>query len=114
MKIMVTSFKSAHTASLSAPNCATGHCLPTPPLETPGHSQVSLCQSLGGGGSHCSFLLGPGEHKVLFVPSKSLFPQSYGSSGGSMVGLMGTSSKTAYAMPKSAATRAPAAVVGHC
>ena len=25
---------------------------------------------------HCSFLLGPGEHKVLFVPSKSLFPQS--------------------------------------
>ena len=27
--------------------------------------------SLGG---HCSFLLGPGAHKVLFVPSKSLFP----------------------------------------
>ena len=25
---------------------------------------------------HCSFLLGPGVHKVLFVPSKSLFPQS--------------------------------------
>ena len=25
---------------------------------------------------HCSFLLGPGAHKVLFVPSKSLFPQS--------------------------------------
>ena len=24
----------------------------------------------------CSFLLGPGVHKVLFVPSKSLFPQS--------------------------------------
>ena len=23
---------------------------------------------------HCSFLLGPGAHKVLFVPSKSLFP----------------------------------------
>ena len=23
-----------------------------------------------------SFLLGPGVHKVLFVPSKSLFPQS--------------------------------------
>ena len=27
---------------------------------------------------HCSFLLGPGVHKVLFVPSK--FPQSCGSS----------------------------------
>ena len=36
---------------------------------------------------HCSFLLGPGAHKVLFVPSKSLFPQSCVSSGGSMVGL---------------------------
>ena len=24
--------------------------------------------------SPCSFLLGPGVHKVLFVPSKSLFP----------------------------------------
>ena len=23
---------------------------------------------------HCSFLLGPGANKVLFVPSKSLFP----------------------------------------
>ena len=29
---------------------------------------------------HCSFLLSPGAHKVLFVPSKSLFPQSCGSS----------------------------------
>ena len=25
--------------------------------------------------SHCSFLLGPGAHKVLFVPTKSLFPR---------------------------------------
>ena len=31
-------------------------------------------------------------HKVLFVPSRSLFPQSCVSSGGSMVGLMATSS----------------------
>ena len=29
---------------------------------------------------HRCFLLGPGVHKVLFVPSKSLFPQSCGSS----------------------------------
>ena len=33
----------------------------------------------------CSFLLGPDVHKVLFVPSKSLFPQSCVSSSGSMV-----------------------------
>ena len=42
---------------------------------------------------HCSLLLGPGVHKVLFVPSKILFPPSCVSSGGSMLGLMATSSK---------------------
>ena len=75
MKTMVTSFKMshAHTATLSAPNPVAGHRQPTPPPETPGHSQASLGQSLVG-----SLLLspGPGAHKVLFVPSKSLFPQS--------------------------------------
>ena len=63
---------------------------------------------------HCSFLLGPGAHKVLFVPTKSLFPQSCVSSGGSMVGLMATSSKRAYAKPRSAAPRARAPVAVHC
>ena len=62
----------------------------------------------------CSFPLGPGVHKVLFVPSKSLFPQSCGSSGSSMVGLMATSSKRAYATLRSAAPRAPAPAAGHC
>ena len=42
---------------------------------------------------HCSFLLGSGAHKVLFVPSKSLFPQCCVSSGSSMVGLMATPPK---------------------
>ena len=41
---------------------------------------------------NCSFLLRPGVHKILFVPSKSPFPQSYVSSGGSMVELMVTAS----------------------
>ena len=44
-------------------------------------------------------------YKVLFVPYKSLFPQSCVSSGGSMVGLMATSSKRAYAILRSAAPR---------
>ena len=35
---------------------------------------------------HCSFFLGPVVQKVLFVSSKSLFSQSYVSSGGSIVG----------------------------
>ena len=71
MKIMATSFKKsrAHTVSLSAPDPAAGHCQPTPPLETPGHSWANLGQSLVG---HFSFLLGPGVHKLFFVPSKSL------------------------------------------
>ena len=57
---------------------------------------------------HCSFLLGPGAHKFLLVPSKSLFPQSCVSSGHSVVGLMVPSSKKAYAIPRSTAPRAPA------
>ena len=39
------------------PNPAAGHHQPTSLLETPGHSQASLGQSLVG---HCSFILGPG------------------------------------------------------
>ena len=54
---------------------------------------------------HRSFLLGPGVQQVLFVPTKSLFPQSCVSSGGSVVGLMVTPSKRAYAIPRSAAPR---------
>ena len=46
----------------------------------PGQVWVSLLWG------HCSFLLGPGRHKVLFASSKSLFPQFCVSSGGSMVG----------------------------
>ena len=58
MKIMVTSFKMsyAHTAALSTPDPASGHCWPTSPPETPGHPQESLGQSLVG-----SLLLSPGS-----------------------------------------------------
>ena len=97
MKIVLTSFRRSHagTAILSAPNPAAGHCWPTPLPERPGHSGQIWVSPMWG---HCSFLLGPGAHKVLFVPSKSLFPQSCESSGGSMGGLMVTSSERAYAI----------------
>ena len=110
---MATSFKRSRacTAAFSAANIAAGHHRPMPLLETPGHSWASIGQ----------FILGslplspsPGEHGVLFVPSKSLFLQSCVSSGGSVVGLMATSSKRAYATPRSAAPRAPALAAGHC
>ena len=72
MKIMTTTFKMSHagTATHSAPNLAAGHRQPTlqPPLETPGHPQAILGQSLVG-----SLLLSPGSWCAQ-------------GSGGSMVG----------------------------
>ena len=77
-------------------------------LDTHGKSESVLLWG------HCSFLLGRNAHKVLFVSSNSLFPQSFVSSGGSIMGLMVTSSKRAYAIPRSAAPRAPAPAAIHC
>ena len=77
-------------------------------LDTHGQVWVSLLWD------HCSFLLGPGVHKILSVPSKSLFHQSCVSSGCSVVGLRVTSSKRAYAILRSAAPRAPAHAAVHC
>ena len=109
MKIIVTSFKrsQAYTATLSAPKPAAGHHKPTPLLETPGHSQASLGQSLVG-----SLLLSPGVQGSVCAFQESVSPvlckfwQLY-------VGLMATSSKTAYATPRSAAPSASAPAAGH-
>ena len=109
MKIMATSFKRSHacTAILSAHNPAAGPRLPTSPLETHGHSWASLGQCLVG-----SLLLSPGS----WCPQGSVcalqesIPHSCVSSGTSMVGLMATSSKRAYVIPKSAAPKAPVPV----
>ena len=107
MKIMATSFKRspACTTTLSAPNpvaATTNPCLCWWLLDT--HRQIWVSLLWG----HCCFLLGPGAHKVLFVPSKSLFPQSCVSSRSSMVGLMVISSQRAYVIPRTAAPRASA------
>ena len=50
MDITVTSFKKSYVCmvALSAPDPAAGHCQPMPLLETPGHSQASVGQSLVG------------------------------------------------------------------
>ena len=112
MKIMGASFKRSHEALLhSVPltlqQAPTNPHLHQKPLDTHGQVWVSLLWG------HCSFLLGPGAHKVLFVPSKSV-SQSCVSSGGSAVGLMATSFKRACAIPSSAAPSAPAPVAGRC
>ena len=108
VKIMVApSFKMSYagTATLRAPSPAAGHHQPTPPPETPGHSQVGLSQPLVG-----SLLLSPGSWCALaFVcalqesvsPVLCKFWQLHG-------GLMAISSKRAYAIPRSTAPRAPA------
>ena len=113
MKTMAASFKRSHscTAALSALSLQQATADPHlcwRLLDTHWQVWVSLLWS------HCSLLLGLGAHKVLFVPSTSLFPQSCVSSGGSVVGLIVTSSKRAYAIPRSAASRTPATAAGHC
>ena len=74
MKITVTSFKRSRacTAALGASDPAAGHCQPMPLPDTPRHSQASQGQSLW---VHCSFLLGPGAHKVfLWVLQEPISP----------------------------------------
>ena len=83
--LMVTSFKRTYPSTLQIPGllysvpltlwqATVGLHLCWSLLDT--HKEVLLSLLWG----HCCFLLGPGAHKILFVPSKSLFPQSYGSS----------------------------------
>ena len=72
VKVMATSFKRicARTVVLRAPEQAADPYLCQKLWDT--HRQVWVNFLWG----HCSILLGPGAHKVLVVPSKSLFPQS--------------------------------------
>ena len=108
MRKMVTSFKRSKSVPPTLRQATPDPHLHWRLLDTQGQDWVSLLWG------HCSFLLGPGAHKVLSVPSKSLFPQSRVSSGAYVVGLMVTSSKRAYPIPRSAAPRAPAPAAGHC
>ena len=113
MKIMAVSFKMslACTAQSVPPRllqATIDPCLCLTLLDTHGQVWVTLLWG------HCFFLLRPGVHKVLFVLFKSLFPQSCVNSASSMVGLMATSSKRVYAIPRSAVSRAPAPAAGHC
>ena len=85
MRIMATSFTRSHDALLHSLPPALQQATADPRLhrrllDTPGKVWVSLLWG------HCSFLLGPGVYKVLFVSSKSLFLQSCVVSGSSMVG----------------------------
>ena len=75
MKRMATSFKRFHSCLLHSLPLTLQQAAANPHLhwrllDTPRQGWVSLLWG------PCSFLLGPDAHKVLFVPSKSLFPSS--------------------------------------
>ena len=59
-----------HSVPLTLRQATVNPCLHWRLMDTPGQGWVSLLWG------HCSFLLGPSVYKVLFVPSKSLLPQS--------------------------------------
>ena len=84
MKIMMISFKRSH-AIPSAPL----PCSRTPLTHTSTGDSYTLIGKSGSVscGVTAPFCWGLSVHKVLFVPSKSLFHQSSVSSGGSEVGL---------------------------
>ena len=113
MKIITTSFKCSHawTAAFSAPSPTAVHCWPTPLLETPGLLWASLGQSLVG-----SLLLSPGSwctQGSVCALQESVSPVLY-KFWRLCGGLMVTSSKRAYAIPRSSAPRAPAPAAVHC
>ena len=73
MKIMAASFERSHHVLLHSVPPALQQATTDPRLRwrlLDTHRQVRVSLLRG----HRSFLLGPGAHKVLFVPSKSLFP----------------------------------------
>ena len=106
MKIMVTSFKRSHacTATLSAPRPAAGHLQPTPLPETPGHLWASLGQPLVG-----SLLFSPASWctQSSVCACQAFVSHFCVSSGGSMVGLMATSSKGGLCHTQVCCTQSP-------
>ena len=90
-----------HSVPLNLKQATTDLCLHQRLLDSHGQVWVSLLWG------HCPFLLGPG------CALQESVSQSCVSSGGSMVELMATSSRRAYATPRSAAPRAPAPAAVH-
>ena len=103
MKVMVSSFKTSHAHSYTQCPRTFSRLLPIHAFTRDSWTLTDKSGSVSCGVT--APFLGPGAYKVLFVPSKSQFPQSCVHSGSSIVGLMVISSKKAYATPKSTAPR---------
>ena len=93
MKIMAISFKRSHAYPATLQQATTDPHLHWRLLDTHRPFWVSLLWG------HCSFLLGAGAQGSVCTLQESM-SQYCVSSGSSMVGLMTTSSKRAYAIPK--------------
>ena len=112
MKIMATSFKRSHacTAALSAP--ALQQATADPRLHW------RLWTLTGKPGSVSRAVTAPFSWVLVCTrfccDLQESISQSCVSSGGSMVGLMATSSKRAYVTPRSTAPRAPASAAVRC
>ena len=110
MKIIVSSFKRSHALPHSVPptlqQATANPCLSQRFLDTTGKFGSVSC------GVTAPFSWSWCTQGLVCVLQQ--FPQSCVSSGSSMMGLMVTSSMRAYAPPRSAASRAPAPVAGHC
>ena len=109
MKKMATSFRRSSACRSQCPNSEASHRHPMPLPGTPGLTGKSGSVSCG---------VTPSFSWVLVCTSFCLYPPriyfpSPVCSGSSMVELMATSSKRAYAIPRSAAPRAPAPAAVH-
>ena len=85
----------------------------------PTHASAGDCWTLTGkSGSVSCGVTAPFSWVLVHIKfcalQESVFPQSWVSSGSSMVGLLATPFKKTYTIPRSVAPRAPAPVAGHC
>ena len=110
MKKMATFFRRSSACHSQCPDPEVSHRHPMPLPGTPGLTGKSGSVSNGVTPSFSWVLLCTGFYCALqesVSPVLCKFWWLYG-------GLMATSSKRAYAIPRSAAPRAPAPVAGHC
>ena len=96
------------------------YSVPQPYNRLPQHTSAGVSWTLTSkSGSVSSGVTAPFSRVLMhtgfcFCPPRACFPRPVLSSGSSMVGLMVTFSKRAYAKPKSAAPRASASAAVHC
>ena len=114
MKIMVTPFKRSHHALLHSVPPALQQATTDPRLTGDSWTLTGKSGSVSCGVTAPFSWVLACMHKLLFVSSKSLFPQSCVSSGVSVVELKVTSSKRAYAILRSPAPRVPVPMAVHC